>query len=193
MDRRVPDQATIEPQPSAGAPRSAFADGDGRITYDDRDIGPGLRYAYRVSLNGGSFGETWVDVPRASALALEGARPNPADPAFAIAFSLADDSPARLELVDLQGRRVFSREVGVLGAGEHVLSLRDAGPKRAGVYLLRLTQHSRAITKRVVVTSRDSVRASVHHDHADRAAEVVGLRGGAGRARHAPPSTRRLS
>jgi hypothetical protein len=53
--------------------------------------------------------------------------------------------------VDLQGRRVLSREVGALGAGEHVLSLRDAGPVRAGVYLLRLTQHSRAMTKRVVV------------------------------------------
>jgi hypothetical protein len=71
-------------------------------------------------------------------IALRGFVPNPArGGAATLAFTLADDSPARLEVIDLAGRLRFRREVGALGGGTH----RIAVPERlgAGVYFVRLT------------------------------------------------------
>ncbi len=115
------------------------------------------------------FGDTWalefpsapfgrgpvthanVSAPAAPALALEGARPNPALHGLTIAFTLPNASPARLEVVDLAGRRVASREVGSLGAGRHVLDLTEGASFRSGVYWLRLCQGGRTLTAKVAV------------------------------------------
>ena len=57
-----------------------------------------------------------------------------------MAFALPEARAATLELFDVAGRRVWSRDVGSLGAGEHVVPLRD-GPRSApGLYLVRLRQ-----------------------------------------------------
>jgi hypothetical protein len=73
-------------------------------------------------------------------LALEGVRPNPARAGrLEVWFALASDAPARLELVDVSGRRIESREVGALGAGRHALSLAP-GRVAAGLHFVRLTQ-----------------------------------------------------
>ena len=133
----------------------ASSDGTGRIEYLDRDLAAGERYAYRLAyLEDGEerqTTETWVDVPRALALALEGLRPNPAVREITVAFTLPSAAPATLELLDLAGRRVRGREVGSLGAGRHALRL-DEGPQPApGVYWLRLTQDGRTLTTRGVV------------------------------------------
>jgi hypothetical protein len=130
-------------------------DGTGRIAYVDLDVIAGSRYGYRLGLldqDGEVFaGEVWVDVPEAAQFVLRGMTPNPA-PAGAglIGFSLPDASPARLELMDVSGRHVFSREVGSLGRGEHVVRVSPAQPLAPGLYLVRLTQGGRSLTAKAV-------------------------------------------
>jgi hypothetical protein len=54
---------------------------------------------------------------------LAGALAEPARGALDVSFSLADAAPARLELLDVLGRRVQTIEVGDLGPGGHVARL----------------------------------------------------------------------
>jgi hypothetical protein len=133
----------------------ASTDGTGQIVYEDADVLAGTRIGYRLGVmeNGREafMGETWVDVPRALGLALTGPHPNPSLKDLTIAFSLSDDSPARLEVLDLTGRRMCAREVGGLGPGSHVLPLVEGRALAAGVYLLRLTQRGRSVTGRAVI------------------------------------------
>jgi hypothetical protein len=82
-----------------------------------------------------------VDVPIGAVLSLTGPRPNPAmGKDLRIHFSLATAEPARLELLDVAGRLVLAREVGSLGAGQHVVQLGDGARVPPGVYMLRLIQ-----------------------------------------------------
>lgn len=132
------------------------SDGQGDLRYDDAEVTPGERYGYRLGVaerNTESwFGEAWVTVPRAPQFSLAGFTPNPSGGVTAVAFALPLDAPARLEMFDVTGRRVLAREVGALGAGTHTLALEPDTRLRAGVYLLRLTQGSRSVTARGVVT-----------------------------------------
>ncbi len=133
----------------------ASFDGTGRLSYEDRDVAPGARYAYRLGwLESGVeqlSTETWVDVPVALTLALEGARPNPAVGPLSVAFTLPRAEPATLELLDVAGRQVQTREVGDLGAGAHVTRLGECGCTPPGMYWLRLAQAGRSLIKRVAV------------------------------------------
>ena len=91
-------------------------DGTGLITYDDRAVIAGVRYGYRIGvIEGGQqafLGETWVDVPVTSELALAGFRSNPVHDNRSVAFSLVDASPARLELFDVGGGRSRRAKLG---------------------------------------------------------------------------------
>lgn len=107
-------------------------------------------YAQRVLANGGVLEVTPGSTP-AAAFALDGARPNPAGRDLTVAFALPDESAARLELFDLAGRQLRTREVGDLGAGRHIVRLGDGEPVPAGLYWLRLTRGDRALTSRVAV------------------------------------------
>ena len=78
------------------------------------------------------------------ALELFGVRPDPATPGASIAFTLADAAPAKLELFDVAGRALWSRDVGLLGAGRHVVTLGDDAWFPPGFYALRLRQGVRA-------------------------------------------------
>jgi hypothetical protein len=126
------------------------ANGQSRIEYRDDAVEPGSRYGYRLVVRVGSslqvFGETWVDVPSTARLSLSGFRPNPARGSdLSIAFSLASRERATLELYDLAGRRVLSREVGMLGPGSHVMRIEDRATLRPGIYVVRLRQGDRDI------------------------------------------------
>jgi hypothetical protein len=125
------------------------ADGQGRIRFDDADVHPARRYGWRLAIPAAGgvtrVGEAWLDISVRESFALRGTFPNPSSRELSIAFSLPVGAPARLEVIDISGRRVWSREVGSLGAGRHDVSL----PKlRAGVYMARLTQGSRSATTR---------------------------------------------
>ena len=128
-------------------------DGSNRVRYEDGSVTPGQRYGYRLGLvvdgREVTAGEAWVDVPLQAEFALKGARPNPSNGPLTLSFSLANSSPARIELVDLSGRRVFEQQVGDLGAGFHVVRLDANLP--AGIYAVRLTQGSRTLTTKATI------------------------------------------
>ena len=89
--------------------------------------------------------------PRPGTLALE----RLANPALggrlALAFTLPSASSARLEVLDVTGRRVFAREVGTMGAGRHTLQVGGDTPLRSGVYFVRLSQGAEVASARATV------------------------------------------
>jgi hypothetical protein len=130
-------------------------DGGGFLRYEDHDVVAGRRYGYRlrVTLDGRetALGETWITVPARAEFALRSISPNPNSEDLAVTFALADSRPAVLELLDIAGRRVLSREVGALGPGSHTVSLaREASELRPGVYAVPLRSAARAATLRAV-------------------------------------------
>jgi tripartite motif-containing protein 71 len=98
-----------------------------------------------------------VDVPGPQpslTFALDPTWPNPATGrALTARFTLPRAAAARLELIDVVGRRVAFREVGGLGAGTHTVDLASAGGRtiEAGVYFMRLSQGENAAVRRLVV------------------------------------------
>ncbi|HEY2954034.1 MAG TPA: hypothetical protein VGK89_02150 [Candidatus Eisenbacteria bacterium] len=131
------------------------ADGTGRIEYEDRGVTAGERYAYRLAYteDGADLhsAETWVDVPQALQLALAGLRPNPAVGELNVWLTLPGAAPATLELLDVSGRRVISRDVGALGAGVHLVRLNEGTRTQPGVYWLWLHQGGRTLFARAAV------------------------------------------
>jgi hypothetical protein len=147
----------------AGFP-SAARDGDGTIH-------PTKNFIYSPSSGGwfqsNLFGLTgdWViragvtstttGVPagRPLALALSAAGPNPSRAGrLLVSVQLPSDAPARLDLVDVTGRRVASQEVSALGAGRHTVDLSAGSRLASGIYVARLSQAGDARTVRMVVT-----------------------------------------
>jgi hypothetical protein len=125
------------------------------LRFEDDAVVAGTRYDYRLGVQTGAeeafAGEVAVEVPRAE-LELAGAMPNPArSSALNVRFRLAGFEPARLELIDVSGRRVIGRELGALGSGWHTTDLATGARIRPGVYALRLTQGTAQIGRRVVV------------------------------------------
>jgi len=149
--------ASVERRTEAGdwtALGTAAPAGDHELEYVDRSVVAG-RYAYRLSytVSGSQYltEETWVDVPSGFSIALSGFRPNPAIRSPIVSFSLPSADPATLELLDVTGRRLWSREIGSLGAGNHLLDVRGES-LASGIYWVRLRQKDRILTAKGVVT-----------------------------------------
>jgi len=86
------------------------------------------------------------------AFALHGARPNPArGNRLQVAFALPSGAAARIELLDVSGRQVRSRDVGSMGTGRHTVNLSEGRSVAPGVYWVRLTQGANRKTMRVAV------------------------------------------
>ena len=83
--------------------------------------------------------------------ALTGATPNPAPGSPRIALTLPDGMAATLDLLDIAGRRVRTREVGPLGVGRHVVDLGDEGALAPGLYFARLTRGAKTLTTKVCI------------------------------------------
>ena len=87
------------------------------------------------------------------ALALGPIAPNPAHGGALVAnVVLPSADPAQLELLDVMGRRLASRELGALGAGRHTVELGTGMHLAPGVYLIRLTQAGSTRVTRVAIT-----------------------------------------
>lgn len=87
-----------------------------------------------------------------TSLALALSSPNPSrGTRLSFALALPDDAPARLELLDVHGRRVATRDVGALGAGRHAVDLAPEAGLGAGVYLARLTHSAQTRIVRAIV------------------------------------------
>lgn len=84
-------------------------------------------------------------------LRLDGLRPNPARRDLVVAFSLAHAGDATIELLDVSGRGLVARRLAGLAAGDHLLSLGDGAVLPAGVYVIRLSQDGRRISRKAVV------------------------------------------
>ena len=85
-------------------------------------------------------------------LAIAPVRPEPVrGGTLVVDVALPSAGPARLEMLDVMGRRVAERELGTLGAGRHTVDLAAGRGLAPGVYLLRLTQAGEARVARVTV------------------------------------------
>ena len=92
-----------------------------------------------------------IEAPAPQRFSLEGFRPNPSLGAPAVAFTLGDDSPAVIEVLDLAGRRVLRHDVSGLGTGRHTVPLAQARRLAPGVYTVRLHHAGRTLSTRGVV------------------------------------------
>jgi hypothetical protein len=131
------------------------ADGAGHLGFEDPAVEAGHRYDYRLGIReGGSehfAAETWVEVPAGVGLALEGLRPNPAAGALVVALSLPSAAPARLELLDVSGRRLLERDLRGLGPGQVLVRLESSAGVQPGLYFLRLSQGGRTLVSRASI------------------------------------------
>ena len=144
-----------------------FAPGPGNLVVAQSDTGyvdaAGAPCYYKLSavdVHGNESGFSTLlpsgtaDVPDGAsvAFALAGVRPNPSHgERLSVAFTLPTAAPARLELLDVSGRRVLAREVGSLGAGPHAVDLGQGTRLAPGLYLVRLTQGANTRVARVAV------------------------------------------
>jgi hypothetical protein len=131
------------------------ADGAGYLRYEDTAVQVGMRYGYRLGIMDGGIevfvGEAWAAAAQ-FVFALQGAWPNPAEAGnLRVHFTLPTTEPAKLELVDVAGRRVAWRDVGSLGPGPHVTNFGESGRIPPGIYLVRLTQGQKVRVTRVAV------------------------------------------
>jgi hypothetical protein len=131
------------------------ADATGYLHYDDVSVRVGTRYGYRLGIVDGGVevyaGEVWV-TPERLTFTLTGARPNPTMAGnLTVDFTLPTSEPARLELLDIAGRRILVREVGSLGLGHHAVRISQSGRIPPAVYLIRLRQGRDVRVTRVAV------------------------------------------
>jgi hypothetical protein len=127
----------------------------GDLTYEDRAVTAGQTYGYRLGIvDAGAeilLGElsATAATPR---VAIEAVRPNPSvRGACTVDLELLSDQPARLELLDITGRRVLQQDLSAPGPGRRSLTLSPRSSLPAGVYFLRLHQADRSGSLRLVV------------------------------------------
>ncbi|TMA31314.1 MAG: hypothetical protein E6J87_15960 [Deltaproteobacteria bacterium] len=121
------------------------------VTYTDR--GPSYPYLAQIQMTR-LLPSSLVGVPphsgRISTLAISAPRPNPARDAVALDLTLPDDSPARVELLDVAGR--VQRSQLVVGAGPHSVGFDRLGSLPPGLYFARAAARAGARSVRVVVS-----------------------------------------
>jgi hypothetical protein len=83
-------------------------------------------------------------------LSLRHVGPNPSATGFRVAFELASGSPARLELIDLAGRRLERMGFTDPGPGVRVVTIGRCTTLRPGLYWIRVVQGARTATLRAV-------------------------------------------
>jgi hypothetical protein len=130
----------------------APSDASGQVVFEDRDVVAGTPYGYRIGIiesgEEAFSAETWAELSTRLELALDPVRLDGAG-AFVVSFTLPLDAPARLELFNVAGRRVLTRELAGLGTGQHALKVED-GARHPGVYFLKLTQGTRSVSARAI-------------------------------------------
>jgi Galactose oxidase, central domain len=136
----------------------------GAASFVDHAVVAGTHYSYELAVashRGEDVGgQVSVTIPMPTdvgnsahaAFALEPVRPNPLVDRFRVSFTLPDAGSARIDVLDVSGRRVASRDVGSLGAGPHEVDLGGARELSPGMYFVRLSRAGRTLTTRAVVT-----------------------------------------
>jgi hypothetical protein len=145
------------PSGSFSAIDSGRVDGAGRYVFADTTVASGTRYDYRLGLQLSS-GElltciTAVDIPAiVIKLAIEPIAPNPTKGPMVVAFTPGTSASARVDLVDIAGRKIQTVETGTLVAGQRsFVSLGIGITIKPGLYFVRISQSGKDASKRVAV------------------------------------------
>ena len=131
------------------------ADGTGYLRYVDTAVEAGQRYGYRLGLLQGTSevftGEAWAEVPGEHLeFGLEAVRPNPSpNGELTVEFTLPSAEPAKLEVMDIRGRRVAEERLTT--AGRHSIPVARSRRLMPGVYVVRLSQGTNSQTTRATV------------------------------------------
>jgi hypothetical protein len=88
--------------------------------------------------------------PLPGRLTLAAPRPNPARGAFALDLACAQAGRGEVEVFDVGGRRVITRDLGLLEAGSHPVTL-DLSGRPAGLYMVRIRQAGETAGTRVLL------------------------------------------
>jgi hypothetical protein len=125
----------------------------GRVSYEDTDVRPAETLAYRIHF--AADGQriwtvpVWVEIPRAE-LALR-VLPPTARGRLSLEITLASSEPARLDLMDVSGRRLRSYDLSGYGKDPTRLEL-ELGDVASGIAWMRLRQGSESRTLRLAIT-----------------------------------------
>ncbi len=111
--------------------------------YPNSALHPTLKVCYRLA--------SAVDELSGSIRGLE-IFPNPATEAVTVDLRLVAPSPIRMEIMDLMGRSIMSREEGTLAPGDHRIRIPLADRAVSdGIYWLRVLSADRAVSRKVQV------------------------------------------
>jgi hypothetical protein len=126
----------------------------GAIHYVDEAVTPGARLEYGLAVIEDGIerfaGQVAVELPPVR-LTLGAIAPNPTAGELVVHFALPTDAQARVDLIDLAGRRVRSVELPPGAIGSQVVDLGRGDRLASGLYLVRLTQSGRSVVGKVTV------------------------------------------
>lgn len=130
-------------------------EGSGRLTVDDRAAPEGRSAEYALSIERGGverfLAPVAVSVPATpERLAFKRVSLSTTGDAIRVEFALPRGPEARLELIDVAGRRIGDRRLSGYEPGERVAEVRGRGRVRAGVYFVRLHQGAVVLTQKFV-------------------------------------------
>ena len=74
--------------------------------------------------------------------------PNPAKDYFTLEFELTDDDPATIEVIDVNGRKLFEKTYKQKGRYKEKI---DTPEMKEGIYIVNLNQKRRSISKKVII------------------------------------------
>jgi len=122
-------------------------------SFEDHSITPGEKYLYRLKqIDGdGSFthsGTIEISSAEITDFILEQNYPNPFNPATVIRFSLPLAANVKLEVFDIQGRKVSTIAEGLYEAGLHSFRFTADGLS-SGVYLYTLSSGGKSLTHKL--------------------------------------------
>jgi hypothetical protein len=133
---------------------SSLITGQNPYTYTDSTVEPGKFYEYKLEAvladESTEILGTASCAPAPPAFAITKVYPNPASDLLNIALTLPQSGKVTLELYDLTGRVVTSKDIQVISAGELSEQLEVSGLAN-GVYTLRATQMNLSASERVVL------------------------------------------
>jgi hypothetical protein len=140
----------------------AAPDGSGQLVFEDRNVQAGQRYEYRLVLHEAS-GETttltsWVEVPgeaTPSVAVLRVAGENPSGGTLHVSYGLPSGGSVRLEVFDVQGRKVAVLANAFASAGWHEIQWNGRGDQgssvASGLYLLRLSSRYGILLRKATI------------------------------------------
>jgi len=128
--------------------------GQNPYTYTDTQVEPGKSYEYKLEAvladESTEILGTANCAPAPPAFAITKVYPNPASDVLNVILSMPQACQMTLELYDLTGRVVASKDIQVISAGEFSEKL-DVSGLANGIYVLRANQGSLSASERAVV------------------------------------------